>query len=87
MKTLHEFTCGLIVKVDTNNQMAFSFAIQHGGDHFNEDKTELQFLRSKPTCFIILGKPVIFSFVAVHILYQMYIQAVLSAAAFFSAYS
>lgn len=34
---------------------------EHGrtrlGDKFNEDETELQFLRSKPTCFIIIGKP------------------------------
>ncbi|XP_077973287.1 adenylate kinase 9-like [Styela clava] len=34
---------------------------QHGrtilGDNFNEDETELQFLKSKPTCFIVLGKP------------------------------
>jgi len=28
------------------------------GDPFNEDVAELQFLRSKPTCFLIIGKHV-----------------------------
>ena len=28
------------------------------GDLFNEDLAELQFLRSKPTCFFIVGKSV-----------------------------
>ena len=27
-------------------------------DHYNDDETELKFLKSKPTCFIVLGKPV-----------------------------
>ncbi|XP_072178424.1 adenylate kinase 9-like isoform X1 [Diadema setosum] len=32
--------------------------LQHmDGDPFDEDQTELRFLHSKPTCFIILGKP------------------------------
>jgi len=28
------------------------------GDIFDEDLTELNFLKSKPTCFVIFGKPV-----------------------------
>ena len=28
------------------------------GDVFNEDVTELNFLQSKPSCFVIFGKPV-----------------------------
>lgn len=29
------------------------------GDVFNEDVSELKFLKSKPTCFVLFGKPVI----------------------------